>query len=461
MDTNEDYLVWSNGIKIQKDLVEKANQNGKYTKKNSNHYEKSISKKEDVKPLAKQNEHQKFTNPKASIIYHAVPGKGKPVAKAFPNKKESKKNGSPKSNKYESKKKGSLESKKKKKVGINGSKKENLLKQKGIKLGSFVMIENGDVYRVMAIDKNGFHIHTNDDIERYIRYSEMGKLGIDLAPNLHIGKLKLEYRQKSKLEKDLLYGLNSESIDIIIATVKKKENYLEMKPYLVPEIFNELKWDMWVTKIRNALGIKIDDIYAQKVTEKEETKNEYVIKPQNFIVMVHTFFCSSKGHNLQSIQAVILTKAFDGKGLSSVSIPAGYCEQCNRYYILSSVYEEKRFLLKNALCDFVKDSELSSYLRNHEFDSNEFRSQSILNRCGYSVSRNSLLTRSERIQLLESIITNGVLSREEVKSFINWLIRFQGSNPIMYRALIEWEIDLKSIARDSDSVVVLVKQILS
>jgi hypothetical protein len=54
-----------------------------------------------------------------------------------------------------------------------------------------------------------------------------------------------------------------------------------------------------------------------------------------------------------------------------------------------------------------------------------------------------------------------VLSREEVKSFINWLIRFQGSNPIMYRALIEWEIDLKSIARDSDSVVVLVKQILS
>lgn len=238
---------------------------------------KSISKKEDVKPLAKQNEHQKFTNPKASIIYHAVPGKGKPVAKAFPNK----------------------------------------------------------------------------------------------------------------------------------------------------------------------------------------TKNEYVIKPQNFIVMVHTFFCSSKGHNLQSIQAIILTKAFDGKGLSSVSIPAGYCEQCNRYYILSSVYEEKRFLLKNALCDFVKDSELSSYLRNHEFDSNEFRSQSILNRCGYSVSRNSLLTRSERIQLLESIITNGVLSREEVKSFINWLIRFQGSNPIMYRALIEWEIDLKSIARDSDSVVVLVKQILS
>lgn len=45
MDTNEDYLVWSNGIKIQKDLVEKANQNGKYTKKNSNHYEKSISKR--------------------------------------------------------------------------------------------------------------------------------------------------------------------------------------------------------------------------------------------------------------------------------------------------------------------------------------------------------------------------------------------------------------------------------
>lgn len=453
METNEEFVVMPNGMKILKNLVEKANQHEKTAKKISNHNDANIRKKEDAKPLTKHKENQNISQHNKNIIYHAVPGKEKPLNLTLPKMKISLE-----SKKKESKKK---KSRKRENPSSNVSKVNNSSMLKSIPLGSFVRIEKRDVYRVMAIDKDGFYIHSDNCNERYIRYSEMEELGIDRAPNMHMGKLKLEYKQKSILENKLLYGLNKDSIDIIIDTVFKAESYLEMKPYLVPDIFDEVKWDKWVTKIRNTLGIAIGYSHTQDMTENEVGLKKIIIRPQDFVVMVHTFFCSSKGHNLQTIQAEIITKAFDGKGISSFCIPAGYCKQCNRYYILSSVYEDNSLFLKHALCDFVKDTELNNYLKKNKLNSREFSQQSILNRCGYSVSRNNHLLRSERLQLLESIIAKGILSREEVKSFLNWLIRFHGSNPTMHGALIEWEMDLKGIARDSESKVVLVNRIIS
>lgn len=116
-------------------------------------------------------------------------------------------------------------------------------------------------------------------------------------------------------------------------------------------------------------------------------------------------------------------------------------------------------LSSGQLAGVRRRTQLNSYLQRHNQNSHEFSAQSILNRCGYSVSRTNHLSRTERTQLLESIIAHGVLSREEVKSFINWLIRFHGANPIMDGALIEWKIDLLAIAQGRKSNVVLVKRI--
>ncbi len=116
------------------------------------------------------------------------------------------------------------------------------------------------------------------------------------------GKLKIEYRQNASLENKLLYGSNQESIDIIIATGFTPDNYIEMKPYLVPDIFNELKWEMWITKIIDALCMQKDKSNMLKANINGGLQTKYIIKPQDFVVKINTFNCSNKGHDLVSIR---------------------------------------------------------------------------------------------------------------------------------------------------------------
>jgi hypothetical protein len=92
-------------------------------------------------------------------------------------------------------------------------------------------------------------------------------------------------------------------------------------------------------------------------------------------------------------------------------------------------------------------------------EKSEFAYQSILNKCGYSVSQKSSLSSDDRIILLRSIIDNNILSREAIKSFINWLINFHGANPLMKDALAEWKTDLHALATDSRAPIIRVRSI--
>lgn len=327
-----------------------------------------------------------------------------------------------------------------------------------ITAGRYIQFKNTrELYKVIGRDTYSLRVQDSNHRVSTLKFTKDVKDLICIVSDLHIAVLKKEATSIDAIKEELLNAPIKNSIEIIKATGLKPNHYGLMKPYLVPSILNLEEWDVWNSRLRHEIeGRRLTA--TTKVNEIAKA-NHMLIKPQDFVVMVHTFSCSSKGHKLDSIQAEVLTNAFDGKNLSSITLPAGYCRQCKRYFILSTIFEENLMHLKQALCDFVKDSELNSYLQRHNQNSHEFSAQSILNRCGYSVSRTNHLSRIERTQLLESIIAHGVLSREEVKSFINWLIRFHGANPIMDGALIEWKIDLLAIAQGRKSNVVLVKRI--
>lgn len=182
------------------------------------------------------------------------------------------------------------------------------------------------------------------------------------------------------------------------------------------------------------------------VGQEGKIVSKFIIRPQDFMVKVQTFNCSSKGHTLRSIQAEIICRSFHGKGLATQLIPAGYCEQCRYYYVLSSIYEEYSYLMKSALCDFVNEHDLQKFLQARTLQTNNWRLQSDYNKCGYSVSREQDISAHERIQILESIIDYGIHSRQEVMSFLNWLIAFNKSNPSQSHAIQKWKSDLLEIA---------------
>lgn len=178
--------------------------------------------------------------------------------------------------------------------------------------------------------------------------------------------------------------------------------------------------------------------------------SKHTIKPQDFMVKVQTFNCSRKGHTLRSIQAEIVCRLFQGKDLTVKLIPAGYCEQCKCYYILSSIYEEYSFFMKNALCDIVNEHDLPKFLQERSMQTTHWRLQSDYKKCGYSVSQAQNLRAHERIGILENIIAYKIHSRQEVMSFINWLIVFNKSNPQQHHAIQKWKSDLLEIANRKD-----------
>ena len=70
--------------------------------------------------------------------------------------------------------------------------------------------------------------------------------------------------------------------------------------------------------------------------------------------------------------------------------------------------------------------------------------RSLLSLYGYSVKSGGL-NRLKRQKILNFIINNRIMSRVEVKSFLEYLINFNGRKSNMYDAIYKWESDIDYI----------------
>ena len=177
------------------------------------------------------------------------------------------------------------------------------------------------------------------------------KLYLILASSFHIQILKEECKKESGLPYNLLLGRIIESEKIITENGYTPKSFCPMKESLVPDIITETEWELWKSKLQSSLRASI-----------ELNSKIHRLKPQHFMIKVHTFSCSKQGHTLQPIQAEILGIAPNGKRLLSQLIPVGYCEWCKRYYILSTIYEEHSSFLEHALSKVILEEDVSKFL---------------------------------------------------------------------------------------------------
>ena len=329
---------------------------------------------------------------------------------------------------------------------------------KRMKIGTyFKYIPDNKVYKIIDRTQTTLTIQNPEGV--LSNFSTTNKLSqiIKKLPTLHIEVL---LREREDLKDILLNAPVSKSIAIIKATMKKFERYPLFHKYLVPSVLNEDEFRVWKSRIKAELERRKNERIIEIPTKPRVSAPYLVVRPQDFMVRVQTFSCSAKGHALESIQAKIITRSKGSKKLSSVCIPAGYCEQCKRHYILSSILESYSDSLKYALCGFVESEELNQYLFNMSRNTERFAAESTLRKCGYTVSEQSRLTSIERVNLLNQIIDWEILTRGEVKSFLNWLITFQASNPRMRNAIRKWRYDLQEISKTPKGEVVLVKKVI-
>ena len=173
------------------------------------------------------------------------------------------------------------------------------------------------------------------------------------------------------------------------------------------------------------------------------------IEFRDFVVRRSVFQCKKSGHNLRNITGIVKIMNKAG-GTEEVSVPAGHCPMCNRYFIMEDTYQSLKF--KGTILCRVSDERTYLSSSSDEFDTSGMAQRSVLKQCGYSVSENSYLTSDGRKKLLCMIIDNGILDNTTVISYLRWFIRTREGQAGLQNAVEKWRSDLNFIReRYSDS----------
>lgn len=130
-----------------------------------------------------------------------------------------------------------------------------------------------------------------------------------------------------------------------------------------------------------------------------------------------------KNHHVQDIQAVVTTISRQGT-VSRITLPAGYCPDCNTYFIMDSVYQR----IKHSgvpICRTMDEKAYTSGLSDAaDADSpyDHLAQESVLRQLGYTVNQAEDLPAVQRRNILAAIVDYEVLTKSEIISYLEYFI---------------------------------------
>lgn len=156
---------------------------------------------------------------------------------------------------------------------------------------------------------------------------------------------------------------------------------------------------------------------------------------KDFVVRTSAFNCRHKEHRIVNIEAEFLIATEDNTR-QSVKVPAGYCSQCNVYFIMESTYQKlkEKGMLLCRVCDE------KTYRTNKSTNNMNLAQESILRQYGYNVGQEDGLSEISRRKILAIVIDNRVLSKTEIIGYLDFFIS-QHTDSKYKTAISKWESD--------------------
>ena len=179
----------------------------------------------------------------------------------------------------------------------------------------------------------------------------------------------------------------------------------------------------------------IDTTPSKEIQQPSQPKL-HKIGVKDFIVRGNVFRCMHKSHQIQNVDAEVKVSLNNGED-KLFQISAGYCQQCNIYFIMESTYQELK--RKGIILCRVTDSK--TYAKGGFMNGSKLAQESILMQYGYNVSQTVGLSARQRQKILAVMIDNKVLSKSEIISYLDFFIRQHGSRNNMGVAISKWEDD--------------------
>lgn len=190
------------------------------------------------------------------------------------------------------------------------------------------------------------------------------------------------------------------------------------------------------------LEIKIGDYYENIISHLtvEELETIYMRKPsviefKDVLVRTANAQCIEKSHVVEEINATVNILKRGTSHREEYVLKAYYCRNCNRCYIL----ENEFIRLKRIGTICCKVINLNDLKQSGDWG---WANQSILRQYGYTVNQSDNLSRIERQTILDLVISNEVMSRDEVIDFLEWLLNRNSGNRNMDQAIKKWNEDI-------------------
>lgn len=207
---------------------------------------------------------------------------------------------------------------------------------------------------------------------------------------------------------------------------------------------DELDFKYLVTKKLNCVfsdkSLSCSSQGSEEIIDKKIIKN---IPLQGiFLTRSSLSYCHSHNHNLTDINGQLAILRVGGKVFIK-NVPATWCSNCARFYILE--YDYLRCAKEGTiLCKIVEETywQQRSYEREEGYN---LKDESLLHSMGYNVNSQLGLTKIERERILRYAIKYGVLTKGEICSHLDYLIRRSKKMKNMKNAIIKWQHDRKFV----------------
>lgn len=171
-------------------------------------------------------------------------------------------------------------------------------------------------------------------------------------------------------------------------------------------------------------------------------KKSVHIEMKDFLVRSNAFQCRNRLHSMQEVDALV--DVLDNSNhIKNIKVAAGYCEQCNVYFIMDSVYQR----LKSYGIILCRISDGKDYFNKSSSAGMHLSQESLLMQYGYNVSQVRGLSIEQRQKILALIVDNKIMSRNEIIGYLNFFIRQRKAMPKMQNAIKKWEQDKKYVEK--------------
>ena len=175
---------------------------------------------------------------------------------------------------------------------------------------------------------------------------------------------------------------------------------------------------------------------------ENDKKQESYIGVKDLLIRRSTFMCRYKEHKLLNIDASI--NIIDRKGNESkIHVPAGYCTNCKVFFIMESIYQD----IKRKGIPVCRISDEKSYIINTAYVNGMMLAQeSLLMQYGYTVSQEEGLSSFVRKKILALLVDNGVMTRNDIISYLDFFINQRKDQSKYEKAIEKWESDREFIS---------------